>query len=189
MPRQRTIPDEALLDEALLVVRAAGPDALTFAALAARVDLAASTIVQRFGTKAALLHAALSRAWDHLEEETSAAIDACVMEPLGAIEMLVRLSGQYDPDDFADQLLILREDLRDPVLRTRGQRWLATLTRAIEDRLGLPPEATAGLGDLVVTQWQGTLTVWSFRRDAPLVDAVRTGLEDLFDRLGLGPPR
>jgi AcrR family transcriptional regulator len=57
MPRKRTITDEVLLDRALLVAREVGPDGLTFGAVAERAGLAASTIVQRFGTKPALLRA------------------------------------------------------------------------------------------------------------------------------------
>jgi AcrR family transcriptional regulator len=38
MPRKRTISNDALLDAALLIVREFGPDALSFAALASRVD-------------------------------------------------------------------------------------------------------------------------------------------------------
>ena len=50
------------------MVRDAGPEALTFAAAAAESGLAASTLVQRFGSKAGLLRAALLRAWDLLDE-------------------------------------------------------------------------------------------------------------------------
>ncbi len=183
MPRKRTVPDQALLDEALLVVRESGPDALTFAALAPRVGLAASTIVQRFGTKAALLQAALGRAWDRLDEATAAADDRASVEPGGVVELLVGLTGEYDPQDYADQLLILREDLRDPVLRARGRAWLAALTHAVERRLGEVPGDVAGMGELIVAQWQGTLTVWSFMRNGPLISVVRAGLEDLLARL------
>ena len=162
MPRKRTISDQDLLDAALVVVRASGPDALTFAALGARAGLAGSTIVQRFGTKAGLLRAALSRAWDLLDADTAAADRDVPASPAGVIELLVRLSGQYDPDDYADQLLILREDLRDPVLRARGEAWVATLIEAIERRLERTPGGGTGLGRLFVTHWQGTLTVWGF---------------------------
>ena len=189
MPRNRTVSDQDLLDGALLVVRASGPDALTFGALAPRVGLAPSTIVQRFGTKAALLQAALSLAWDRLDDATAAADGHAALEPAGVVDLLVELSGQYDPDDFADQLLLLREDLRDPVLRARGRAWLATVTEAVERRLGAAPGGPAGLGDLVVAQWQGTLTVWSFTRLVPLIAAVRAALEDLLGRLGVDPRR
>ena len=185
MPRKRTISDDDLADAALALVRQSGPGALSFAALAPRVGLAASTIVQRFGTKAALLRAALSRAWDHLDADTARAAAEAPLDPQGVVELLVRLSGQYDPDDeFADQLLILREDLRDPVLRARGRAWLATLVDAIERRLGDAPGGADGLGALVVAQWQGTLTVWSFQRDGSLPAAVRAALEEFVGRLG-----
>jgi AcrR family transcriptional regulator len=180
VPRPRTIPDHDLLDAALVVVREAGPEALTFAAAAQRSGLAASTIVQRFGSKAGLLQAALLRAWDLLDEQTDAAVAAAGPGPDGVVDMLVRLSGSYDAHDFADQLRVLREDLRDPVLRERGQIWIARLGQEVERRLG--PDAD-GLGELVVAQWQGTLTVWSFTRPTPLADAVRTALTALLPRL------
>jgi AcrR family transcriptional regulator len=177
MPRQRTIPDQDLLDGALVVVRAAGPEALTFAAVATETGLAASTLVQRFGTKAGLLRAALLRAWDLLDERTTAATATAGSGPDGVVELLVGLSGSYDAHDFADQLRVLREDLRDPVLRERGRRWLALLAREVQDRLG--PATPPGLGLLVVAHWQGTLTVWSFTRETALVDAVRAALTGL----------
>jgi AcrR family transcriptional regulator len=184
MPRKRTLPDTDVLDAALDIVRSSGPDTLTFAALASRVGLAGSTIVQRFGTRSGLLRAALLRAWDLLDEETGAAARSAAPGPRGVVEMLVRLSGQYDARDFADQLLVLREDVRDPVLRARGEAWIATLIRAVEDRLRAASGATAGLGRLVVAQWQGTLTVWSFEPDGLVSDAVQSALEHLLDRLG-----
>jgi AcrR family transcriptional regulator len=185
MPRKRSIPDQDLLDAALVIVRADGPDALSFGTLAPQVGLAPSTIVQRFGSRPALLQAALRRAWDLFDAATAAAIEAAPDGPAGVVDLLVRLSGTYDPDDaYADQLLLLREDLRDPVLRARGRAWLATLTDAIEQRLGAVPGGPAGLGDLVVAHWQGALTVWAFQRTTSLPVAVRAALERLFERLG-----
>jgi AcrR family transcriptional regulator len=179
--RPRTIDDETLLDAALLIVREAGPDSLSFGALAARVDLAGSTLVQRFGTKSNLLRSALLLAWDRLDSDTTRAIDRAGDGAKGVIQLLVSLSGQYRADDFADQLLILREDLRDPVLRARGQAWLARLTTAIETRLSAP------IGQLVLTQWQGTLTIWAFQRRRSIATDVRRALEELFDRLQIEP--
>ncbi|GHC64893.1 hypothetical protein [Limoniibacter endophyticus] len=44
--------------------------------------------------------------------------------PKGAVELLVALSADYGAiDSYADGLLILREDLRDPDLRARGKAW------------------------------------------------------------------
>jgi AcrR family transcriptional regulator len=172
MPRKRTIADEVLLDHALLVLREVGPDGLTFGDVAEQAGLAASTIVQRFGSKPALLRAALLRAWDRLDDDTTAAVAAAGRGAKGVIDLLVRLSGQYEAHDYADQLRILREDLRDPVLTDRGRAWLAVLSEAIETRV---PGVS---GMLVLAQWQGTLTVWSFTREAPIEDMVRRNLRE-----------
>jgi AcrR family transcriptional regulator len=183
MPRKRTIPDEDVLDAALGLVREVGPDAVSFGSLASRVDLAASTLVQRFGSKAALLQAALLLAWAQLEAATDEAIAAAPDGPGGVVELLVSLTGQYDAHDFADQLRVLREDLRDPVLRRRGQAWFAALSEAVGARLVGARGREGDLGRLVVATWQGTLTVWSFTRDEPVVDVVRYTLEELLGRL------
>jgi AcrR family transcriptional regulator len=173
MPRKRTIADEVLLDHALLVLHEVGPDGLTFGAVAQRAGLAASTIVQRFGSKPALLRAALLRAWDRLDADTTAAIAAAGRGATGVVDLLVQLSGQYEAHDYADQLRILREDLRDPVLTDRGRAWLAVLAEAIEARV---PGVS---GMLVLAQWQGTLTVWSFTRETSIEDMVRRYLGEL----------
>ncbi len=175
VPRKRMITDEALLDAALAVVRHVGPEGMTLAAVAERAGLAPPTIIQRYGTKAELLRAALLRAWDRLDDDTTAAIDAAGPGAKGVVDLLVRLSGQYEAHDFADQLRILREDLRDPVLTKRGQAWLTRLAAAIEERLpGVP-------GELVLAQWQGTLTIWSFTRQARVRTMVRRTLRQLLE--------
>jgi AcrR family transcriptional regulator len=106
MPRKRTISDDVLLDNALTLIREQGPEALTFSLLSSRAGLAASTIVQRFATKPELLRAALLHAWDRLEVDTAAADRAAPVTAEGAIDFLVRLSGQYDPHHYADRLLL-----------------------------------------------------------------------------------
>jgi len=192
MPRPRTVSDQALLDAALDVVHRSGPAALSFSTLAGAVGLAGSTIVQRFGTKAALLHAALAHAWDRLDADTAAAIADASPDAAGVVDMLVALTGQYETDDFADQLLVLREDLRDPELRQRGQHWIELLAAAVDERVGGAATASDGrLGELVVAQWQGTLTVWGFTRGGPLANIVRTSLEMLLARelANPSPPR
>lgn len=178
MPRKRTIPDEAVLDAALEIIHADGPEALSFAALAARAGLAGSTLVQRFGSRAAMLRAALERAWDALDGRTAVADAAAGDGTAGVVELLVSLTGQYAQHDYADQLMVLREDLRDPVLRARGAAWIAVLEAAVERRLGGAP-----VGALVVAQWQGALTVWGFTRSDRLDVAVRAALTGLLDRI------
>ena len=214
MPRKRSVSDEAILDIALRLAEGQGPAALTFAALSAEVGLAPATLVQRFGTKAGLLQATLLRAWDLLDAATAAADATAGPGPDGVVEVVVALSGQYDPreeppgeptprarppfseaqprsdlgpppadarDPYADQILLLREDLRDPVLRARGQAWIATLEAAVERRL---PDAPPGVGRLVVSLWQGSLTVWQFQRRGELEVALGEAVAALLAALG-----
>jgi AcrR family transcriptional regulator len=183
VPRTKTIPDDVLLEAALGIVHRTGPVALSFAAVAAEVGLASSTIVQRFGSKANLLRASLLHAWDRLDADTAIAAASASLDPAGVVDMLVALSGQYEANDYADQLMVLREDLRDHVLRARGEAWIATLCESIEQRLGDASDGAEGLGELVVAHWQGTLTVWSFTRPGPLPDVVRRSLETLLRRV------
>jgi AcrR family transcriptional regulator len=173
LPRPKTVPDEIVLEEALAIMQAGGPDSLTFAALGQRTGLSASTLVQRFRTKEALSKAALVHAWDRLDRQTEEAAKACPGSPEGAVELLVRLSRIYGGmDSYADGLLLLREDLRDPDLRARGRAWAARLS-AVLDRC-FP--GRAGTGRILASQWQGALLWWSFEQTGPIEDFVRKEL-------------
>ena len=60
-------------------------------------------------------------------------------------------------------LLVLREDLRDPVLRARGAAWKDTTCPA-SSTIALPvsPHAPPGIGLLIASHWQGSLLWWAF---------------------------
>ena len=171
MPRRRTLSDEQLLAMVLALVQAEGPDAATFAAVAKASGLSGSTLVQRFATKTAMLRAALLFAWDRLDAETTRLAEAVPKTPEGAIALLVGLSQDYGDNAaaYAEGLLLLREDFRDPVLRARGAAWGKALTAALARCFGSAkaPETTARL---MLSQWQGSLLWWGFSADGP-VDA------------------
>ena len=82
------------------------------------------------------MRAALLRAWDQLDALTAEADASEAVSPEGAIAMLVRMfptgAGEHD---YAEGLLILREDMRDPALRARGVAWGETLAKALGRRL------------------------------------------------------
>ncbi|QFY59483.1 TetR/AcrR family transcriptional regulator [Rhizobium grahamii] len=170
MPRPRTLSDEQLLDMVLGLVHAEGPDAASFGAVAKISGLSGSTLVQRFGTKAAMLRACLLRAWDRLDMETARLIRSVAETPEGAVDLLTGLSRDYGEDaaSYAEGLLVLREDLRDPALRARGAAWGKTLAAALDRCLGKPP-----LGRLMLSQWQGCLLWWGFEPQGSVEDYVR----------------
>ncbi len=188
MPRSKSRSDEQVLDAALAIVHSGGVDRLTFAALAGRCGLSAATLVQRFGTKPALIQRTLLHAWDKLQARTLELASSVPKTPDGAVELLVGLS-HYDGtvEDFAEGFLVLREDLRDPVLRSRGAAWEATLTTAVGECFASVPGAPGGIGFALAAHWQGALIWWAFDAQRPLDDYLRESLRILISTLLRSP--
>ena len=92
--------------------------------------------------------------------------------------MLTLLSKDYgDIEAYADALLILREDLRDPTLRARGARWKATLARTLDECFAGMPQTPQGVGLLMATQWQGAHLWWSFEPRGRIDEYVEANLQ------------
>lgn len=178
MPRQKTQSDDLVLRHALDLMYEQGPEALTFAALSKRCGLSGATLVQRFGSKAVLKQKSLLIAWDRLDADTARLAGSVPRTPEGAIELLVGLTGQYGTiDTYAEGLLILREDLRDPQLRARGAAWRDQLCAALDAcfaQTGVP----AGVGLLAATHWQGALLWWGFDPKQSVERYVEQSLRD-----------
>lgn len=178
MPRQKTQSDDLVLRHALDLMYEQGPEALTFAALSKRCGLSGATLVQRFGNKAVLKQKSLLIAWDRLDADTARLAGSVPRTPEGAIELLVGLTGQYGTiDTYAEGLLILREDLRDPQLRARGAAWRDQLCAALDAcfaQTGVP----AGVGLLAATHWQGALLWWGFDPRQSVERYVEQSLRD-----------
>jgi len=188
MPRPKSQSDVEVLEAALALVRSSGVDHLTFAALADRCGLSAATLVQRFGTKAALTQRTLLHAWDKLQARTLELASSVPKTPDGAVELLVGLSRHDDDiEAYAEGLLVLREDLRDPVLRSRGAAWEAALTAAIGDCFASVPGAPDGIGFALAAHWQGALTWWAFGAQCPLDDYLGESLRTLISLLLRSP--
>ena len=174
VPRRKQVPDADVLDVALDVLHARGPQSLTFAALAEASSLAPATLVQRFGSKAGLLRRVLLHAWDRLERRTTELGAATERTPAGAVAFLVGLSEQHGGgiDSYADALLVLREDLLDPEVRRRGVAWKESLAGVLDACLGAEPGAPPDVGAVVATYWQGVLLWWSFDPCRPVTEHV-----------------
>jgi AcrR family transcriptional regulator len=190
MPRPKILSDRDVLGIAHRLIHQAGPDALTFSALARACGLSASTLVQRFGGKTELVRSALLHAWDRLDERTEELAARLPMTPDGAVEMLVALSGDYGGiDAYADGLLVLREDFRDPVLRARGAVWKQSLTAALDARFAATAGAPEEIGSLMASQWQGSLIWWGFDPQGGVQTFVENGLRTLVAAVLAGEAR
>jgi len=178
MARPRSLPDDVVLERLLQTLSQAGPDNLTFQRAADGVGLSAATLVQRFGSREKMVEATLLFAWDRLERETGAADALHPDTPEGAIALLLQLT----PEDltgagFADGLLLLREDFRNPVLRARGGAWGEGLAQALGRRLTGSRTEAGRLGWQMASLWQGALIWQGFRQDAAAKETVRQMLE------------
>jgi AcrR family transcriptional regulator len=163
MPRPKTVSDADVLDAAHALIHEHGPGALTFTAVARACGLSSATLVQRFKSKAGLIQATLLQAWDRLEEKTARLAVTVPKTAAGAVAFLVALSRDYGGiESYANGLLVLCEDLRDPALRARGAAWKVQVSTALEACFAQVPHAPRGIGLLMAAQWQGSLLWWSF---------------------------
>lgn len=177
MPRPKTLSDASVLAAAYRLIHEEGPEGLTFARLSRLCGLSSATLVQRFGSKAGLVQATLLHAWDGLDDKTARAAAMAPPTPAGAVGLLVALSRDYGGiEAYAEGLLVLREDLRDPVLRARGARWKVVLTRALDACFAGVEGAPEGIGLLMAAHWQGSLLWWGFEPDGPVEDHIATSL-------------
>lgn len=186
MARPRRIADEDVIEAVAALVVRDGPAALTFASASAATGLSPATLVQRFGSREALLHAALGWMWDQLDLATAAADAGHPVDPEGAVALLLALSTGYGAgDEAARGLVLLGEDLKDPVLRARGVLWHATLVAALGRRLSADPAQRPVLGRLLASQWQGAVHWWAFTQEGPLRAHLRRELGGWLDVMRL----
>lgn len=178
MSRSKSISDEDVLDRLGEFLARSGPDALSFAGAAMACGLSAPTLVQRFASREGLMRAVLLRMWDRLDVLTAELDGSASLDAPGALDMLLALSGDHESDDPGQGLLLLREDLRDPVLRARGAAWSATMARALGRRIAADFEQRERMGRLMFSQWQGIVLWWGFAREGSMRDAVRHGLSE-----------
>jgi AcrR family transcriptional regulator len=184
MPRRKSQTDEQVLDAALAILRDGGVEGLTFAALARRSGLSAATLVQRFGSKPELGRRALLQAWDQLDDLTAELAETVPRTAAGADELLIGLSRQHEGSgDEGSGLLLLREDLRDPVLRERGAAWETALIEALDDCFSTTPGAPDRIGHVLASYWQGALIWWMFRPSIPLEEYLTQSLTEVIGLL------
>jgi AcrR family transcriptional regulator len=184
MARPKTIPDEQVLDSLLKALMVSGPDGLTFTVASRACGLSPATLVQRYGARGALVEAVLLRAWDRLDAQTEAADAEEALTPEGAIDLLLRLMPPETAErDASNGLLLLREDIRNPVLRRRGAAWGHRLAAALGRRLSTDPARGERLGWQMASLWQGAHTWWAFTREEPPDRAIRRVLEEWLARV------
>ncbi len=158
MPRTRLISDTTIFEIIRTLLAESGPRAVTFATVAQKSGLSGPSLVQRYGTREAMLQLAMLAGWDALDAATEAAITAAPLSAKGASTLLKAL----DPDDLAlpaSELSTLSADFNDPVLRTRAQKWRTRMVQALSHRLGGGGKDKQG-AEMLFAAWQGRM-LWA----------------------------
>lgn len=148
MARPKTLPDHAVFAALRHVLAHEGEKAVSFGRMAAETGLAAASLVQRYGTRAGMIRAALIAAWDGAEAAATRAAAHCDTIPA----FLKALGGEAG----GGGLPLLVMDLRDATLRARAEAWRAQveaeLTRRLRDRDAAAMLFAAWQGQML---WQG----------------------------------
>ena len=163
MPRKRIIPDASVFATIQRLLEDGGEKAVSFGSVSTATGLAPPTLVQRYGSRDAMVRAARLAFWDALDSRTAEAVAATAGKgPQG----LLKAIGPVDATAIA-------ADLRDPDLAQRAAAWRASVEAALVQRLGSGGKAPES-APLLFAAWQG-LSLWSARgsSDLRLKDAVK----------------
>jgi AcrR family transcriptional regulator len=191
-PRPRQASDDEILKAAFRAIARLGPSRLTLADVAEEAGVSAPALVQRFGSKRALLLAAAADAAGG-SQYIFPGLRERYRSPLAAILGLAQcmeLLGTT-PEAVANTLAFLHLDLIDPEFHhhalTGAQGMLEGIRALVNDAVGAgelvrcDPERVARTVQATIN---GSVLGWSIHRQKDLVSWVRRDLEML-----LGPYR
>jgi AcrR family transcriptional regulator len=174
-PRPRTVSDEEILAATARAIGRVGPLRLTLAHVAREVGLSPATLIQRFGSKRALLLAFARQGGG----DDQAFMDGLRAEGRTALEtaraFLLCFAGLApSPKEMANNLAFLQIDLTDAafhritsrLFRSQHQALAGLLAEAqVEGELG-PVDARA-LARVLLAVVNGSLLTWAVYRDGP----------------------
>lgn len=187
MPRPRKLTDAQLVAAAARAIGARGPHDLTLADVAAEAGVAPATLVQRFGSKRALL-LAVAAAGPDVVASAFAAARARRRSPLRALEdaLVEGAATVGDPDEVAHHLAFLALDLSDPEFRAHAARHAAAMHAEIAALLDaaaaageLEPRGRRALADAVHAAYNGALLLWAIDRRGTAPERVREATRTL----------
>ena len=151
MARPRTLPDSDVFAVILQRIAAEGEKSVAFSAISRATGLAGASLVQRYGSLAQMVEAALNWGWDELDRmSVAAAGGADGAEALGPKGAQAFLKGLTDLVGALPMGALLAASLRHPHLRPRAAAWKdkveGVITRHLRDH-----DAAA----MVFAAWQG----------------------------------
>lgn len=193
MPRPRTVDDARILAAAAEAIGEHGPAHFTLAAVAEKVGLSPSTLLQRFGSKRGLLLelAATGPEWADTKFRAASARHTSPLKALVAT-LKAMTASVATPEAMANNLAFLQIDLRDPdfhaLALAHAQAFrrgiLAILNEAKHARELRPDTDTRRLTEAVEAVYNGALITWAIHRNGRVENHLAKQLETV-----LGPVR
>jgi len=186
-PRPRETSDADILAATARVMERLGPSEITLADVAKEAGVVPATLIQRFGTKRALLLATVKTAPAATSGQFAAARAKYASPMKALIELYVNCTDfASTPESMANGLAYLQIDLTDPefhaitlaqfkVIREETRKLLDAAVAARE----LIPGDTAELARLIQQVNGGSMLDWAVFREGTLSDWVRRDLEAL----------
>ena len=150
MARQKSIPDTEILSLALQHLLSDGEKSVSFASVAALCGLAAPTLVQRYGSRDAMVKSAIAHGWNRLQAATLTASDDALISAKGAQSLLKEVANSVDIP------ALVAVGARDKDLTKDAAGWRAQVESALSDRLGGGTKGREAAG-LMFAAWQGRL--------------------------------
>ena len=156
MGRTKTVSDADVFSAIRKLLAAGGEKAVAFASVARATGLSGPTLVQRFGSRAAMVRAAHLAAWDALDAATATAVAASDLSPKGAQTLLKSLA---DEQAVTVDHALLCMDMRDAVLRQRAKAWRNSVEVTLGLQLGGGAKGREAAA-MLFAAWQGQL-LWN----------------------------
>lgn len=150
MSRTKIIPDAEILALVLQKLLIEGDKAVSFGLISAASGLAPPTLVQRYGSRDAMIAQALSSGWAALENLTAASEAEALVSAKGAQGMLKDIGALMDIP------ALLTASQRDKALIDRAAEWRKTVEAALAVRLGGGVKGRDA-GALIFAAWQGRM--------------------------------
>lgn len=178
-PRPRSVSDEAIFAATGRVISRLGPGGLTVAAVAGEAGMAASSLVERFGGKRALL-LAFAAGGEAALRAVFARARAKHADPIEALRAGLRTMGSTvrTRTRLANHLAFLQMDLRDAAFRehavAHGLALRQELTSLLEEgnARGLIDVDASRAARALQVAYNGALVTWAIHGQGTVADAI-----------------
>ena len=186
--RPRTVSDDDLIDATIRLMSKLGPVKLTLAAVAAEAGVTAATLVQRFGSKRALMLTIAGRAAASGDDCFAMMRKAHPSSPLAALMAAGSAMAQMaaTPEELANSLAFLQIDITDPEFHRHtlemSKKNVAGYRALLKDAVAageLKPHDTARLARAVNAIAGGSVINWAIFREGSAEKWVRRDLDTL----------